>query len=320
LNQKILIIRFSSIGDIVLTTPVIRCIKTQLPGVTLHYLTKPAFANILSDNPYLDKVHVLDCSPLQKGLSLQQEQYDYVIDLHHNLRTLILKKALGVPAFSFPKLNIEKFLMVNFKYPCLPDEHIVQRYLAPCKHIGVSDDGEGLEYYIAPSVQTETILDFNLYQTPYIAWAVGAQHYTKRLPNHKIIEKIQAQGHLVVLLGGKEDAETGEQISKACGHRVMNMCGKISLAQSAWIVKNAQQVHTNDTGLMHIAAAFKKPIVSYWGNTLPAFGMTPYYGKDKALTQQLSTLIENKEVSCRPCSKIGHKACPKGHFNCMESL
>jgi len=320
LNLKILIIRFSSIGDIVLTTPVVRCIKMQIPNVSLHFLTKPQFAAILADNPYIDKLQVLDKSPLQKGLELQAEGYDYVIDLHHNLRTLILKKALGVPSFAFNKLNVEKFLAVNFKRNSLPNIHIVQRYLATAAPLGVTDDGHGLDYFLSASVQTETVLNFKVFETPYIAWAVGAQHFTKRLPAKNIIAKIAAQSLPVVLLGGKEDIETAKEIVAACGAQVIDFCGKISLAQSAWLVKNAALVQTNDTGLMHIAAAFHKPIISYWGNTLPAFGMTPYYGKLAKDEKYPAQLIENKDLSCRPCSKIGFKACPKGHFKCMNTL
>ncbi len=320
MNQKILIIRFSSIGDIVLTTPVIRCIKQQLPGVCLHYLTKPQFAPILADNPYLDKVLVLDKSPLQMGLALQAEKYDCVIDLHHNLRTLILTKALGVKTHAFNKLNIEKFLLVNFKVNRLPNIHIVQRYLAAAAPLGVTDDGQGLDYFLSASVQTETILNYNLFEKPYLAWAVGAQHFTKRLPTKNIIAKIKQQSLIVVLLGGKEDQATGQEIAAACGPQVVDFCGKISLAQSAWVTKNASLVHTNDTGLMHIAAAFHKPIISYWGNTIPAFGMTPYYGKLKADEHYPAKLVEQANLSCRPCSKIGFKACPKRHFKCMATL
>jgi ADP-heptose:LPS heptosyltransferase len=124
----------------------------------------------------------------------------------------------------------------------------------------------------------------------------------------------------VVLLGGKEDVATAKEIAAACGAQVIDFCGKITLAQSAWLVKNAALVQTNDTGLMHIAAAFHKPIISYWGNTLPAFGMTPYYGKLGKDEIYPAQFIENKDLACRPCSKIGFKACPKGHFKCMDTL
>lgn len=316
LQKKILILRFSSIGDIVLTTPVVRCLKKQLGNVELHYLTKPAFTAILANNPYIDKVHVLDKHPIQMGLELRKEKFDVVLDLHHNLRTAMIKAALGVQAFSFPKLNIEKFLLVNFKVNNMPAVHIVDRYMETTKELGVTNDGAGLDYFIPQQDSLENVLGFRPKAQPYYTWAIGAQHFTKRLPNEKIIERARQLEHPVVLLGGKEDVANAAMIQAALGENCIDFCGKINLNQSAWVVKNSVQLFTNDTGLMHIAAALKVPTVSFWGNTVPAFGMTPYYGAQEVE----HSYVENKNLSCRPCSKIGYQKCPKGHFNCMNQL
>jgi len=316
LQKKILILRFSSIGDIVLTTPVVRCLKQQLGNIELHYLSKAAFAPILASNPYIDKIIVLDKHPIQMGLFLRQEKYDLVIDLHHNLRTAMIKAALGVEAHSFPKLNIEKFLMVNFKINQLPPLHIVDRYLSTTKHLGVVNDAMGLDYFIPKEDELENLFGFKPKEKEYYTWAIGAQHFTKRLPNDRIIEKAKKLSHPVVLLGGKEDVVNAAEIEAALGQNCVNFCGKISLNQSAWLVKNSLHLFTNDTGLMHIAAALKVPTTSFWGNTLPAFGMTPYYGKHNIAHD----IVENNNLPCRPCSKIGYQKCPKGHFNCMNNL
>ncbi len=308
--------RFSSIGDIVLTTPVLRCLKKQLPDCCIHYLTKSSFANIVANNPYIDQVHVLDKNPFQKGLALREENFDLIIDLHHNLRTLIIKKTLGVKSYSFPKLNIEKFLLVHFKINKLPNKHIVDRYLSTVKSLGIENDGEGLDFFIPATERVDQWNGFKPTEEKYYTWAIGAQHFTKRLPNHKIIEKAQKLNHKIVLLGGKEDRANGEIIAQALGDQCLNLCGQLTLNQSASFIAQSMQLFTNDTGLMHIAAALRIPIVSFWGNTIPAFGMTPYYGKH--IIEH--TLIQNSEISCRPCSKIGHHACPKKHFNCMETL
>ncbi len=314
--KKILIIRFSSIGDIVLTTPVIRCIKMQLPDTSIHYLTKPAYLDILVNNPYIDKILLLDKHPFAKGLELQKEHYNLVIDLHHNLRTLLLKTALGVKSFAFPKLNIEKFLMVNFKINKLPKKHIVARYFEPTRILGIKNDDEGLDYFIPETDAINVLEDLPLLHTQYICWAIGAQHFTKRLPEHKIIEACKKTNLNIIILGGKDDAERGNKIKQAIGERCINACGKLTLNQSAWVIKHSLRLYTNDTGLMHIAAALKKPIISFWGNTIPAFGMYPYYGK--YIIE--NSIIENNNLSCRPCSKIGYIRCPKGHFKCMEKL
>lgn len=310
--MKILILRFSSIGDIVLTTPVIRCLKLQL-NAEIHYLTKPNFATVLELNPYIDKLHVLDKSLIEKAKQLQTEKYDYVIDLHNNIRTLIFKKTIGVKAYSFPKLNIEKWLLVNFKINKMPNIHIVNRYFEPAKKLGVVNDENGLDYFLPKDFSFNNDLEIN---KPYLAWAIGAQHFTKRFPVHKIIGICNQIQLPIYLLGGKEDEANGHEIKNNCKENVVNLCGKLSLNQSAFVVKNCQLLITNDTGLMHIGAAYQKKIISLWGNTTPLFGMNPYYGKNKVA----QAIFENTNLSCRPCSKIGHHKCPKKHFKCMEDL
>lgn len=293
-----------------------RCLKKQMPQCSIHYLTKKAHVGLLTNNPYIDKVHVLNKHPLLKGLELRAENFDLIIDLHHNLRTFFIKKALYIQSYSFPKLNIEKFLLVQLKINHLPDLHIVDRYLSTLKPLGISNDGEGLDYFIPEKDVLENWNGFRPKEEDYIAWAIGAQHFTKRLPNHKIIEKAKQLPHLVVLLGGKEDMANSQIIADALGSKCINLCGQLNLNQSASVVAQSRQLYTNDTGLMHIAAALKIPIVSFWGNTVPAFGMSPYYGHHKVP----QTIVENKQIACRPCSKIGHHACPKKHFLCMETL
>ena len=127
--MKFLIVRFSSIGDIVLTTPVIRCLKKQVPDAVIHYLTKESFRSVVEHNPYIDKLHVLAHSWELMVEELKNENYDYIIDLHHNLKTLRLKKELGIKAFSFYKLNVEKYVYTSLKINILPRVHIVDRYL-----------------------------------------------------------------------------------------------------------------------------------------------------------------------------------------------
>ncbi|WP_345163319.1 glycosyltransferase family 9 protein [Pontibacter saemangeumensis] len=316
---KILILRFSSIGDIVLTTPVARCVKQQVPGAEVHFCTKQAFRGILANNPYIDKVHVLQGTLNELVQQLKAENFDYVVDLHNNLRTRVIKARLGKPGRSFNKLNYEKWLMVNFKLNRLPDVHIVNRYLDAAAPLGVKDDGKGLDYFIPP--QDEVDLQ-NLpapFRQGYVAFAIGAQHYTKRLPTERIIELCGRLQQPVILLGGKEDAATGEEVvayfeSRNTTHhtRIYNACGRYSLNGSASLVKQARKVVSHDTGLMHIAAAFQKNIISIWGNTIPEFGMYPFRTRYKVL--------EVHGLSCRPCSKIGYSKCPKGHFKCMRDI
>jgi ADP-heptose:LPS heptosyltransferase len=328
--MKILILRFSSIGDIVLTTPVVRCLKTQLDGVEIHYATKRAYAGILESNPYITKVHVLDKKLSTLISDLKQEKFDFVVDLHHNLRTLIVKTRLGVKSTSFNKLNFEKWLLVNFKINRLPNVHIVDRYMDTVKSLGIENDLQGLDYFIPPADEMDMDWLPETYRGDYAALVLGAKFKTKQLPIKRIIELCDRINKPVVLLGGREDMEIAKEVAsffekresnapyeeslKELGKKtiIFNATGKCNLNQSASLIRQARWVFTHDTGLMHIAAAFKRPVFSIWGNTVPGFGMYPYQTK--------FTVFENTKITCRPCSKIGHSKCPKGHFKCMNDL
>ena len=313
---KFLIIRFSSIGDIVLTTPVIRCLKKQVPDAEVHFLTKDAFRSIVEHNPYIDKLHVWAHSWELMVHELNEEQYDYIIDLHHNLKTLRLKKALKKPSFSFYKLNVQKYIYTSIKLNILPKVHIVDRYLDTVSSFGVKNDGVGLDYFIAPHEETKKNDIPASHYLGYIACVIGAAHGTKRWPVEKWKEFARQMDHPIILLGGKEDAAAGKEIASVDDIKVYNACGKFSLNESADLVKNSKLVISNDTGLMHIAAAFKKPVVSLWGNTVPSFGMYPYYGD----THVAHTQLQVNKLRCRPCSKIGYDKCPLGHFKCMQRI
>ena len=313
--MKILVIRFSSIGDIVLTTPVVRNLKQQRPDVQLHYLTKPIFKTILESNPHIDRIHYLRDQWQEMIHELKKEQFDLVIDLHHNVRTFRIKRSLKVKSYAFPKLNIEKWLYTNFKINRMPDLHIVDRYMQTVVSLGVKNDGKGLDYFIPENEQIRLDDLPHAHFAGYIALVIGAAHATKRMPTDLLQQLCSLIQHPVILLGGNEDKERGEEIASVDTIKIYNACGKFSLNESADIVKKSKLVITHDTGLMHIAAALKKQIICIWGNTVPDFGMYPYYGNHPVT----SVNIEVKKLSCRPCSKIGSDTCPKRHFKCMRN-
>ena len=313
--QKILIIRFSSIGDIVLTTPVIRCLKEQLQQVVVHYVTKEVFRPILETNPYIDKLYSFKKDVAEIYTDLIGEKYDIVIDLHKNLRSLRLKQQLKSKNYSFNKINLQKFLAVNFKLiKTLPSQHIVERYLETLAELGVKNDHKGLDYFINESDRVDTKdLFFNGEETKYIALVVGGSYFTKKIPLNKLREICSNASHPLVLLGGKEDVSIALQLKKEFPSLIIT-CGDFSINQSASIIQQAEWVISSDTGLMHIASAFNKKIISVWGNTIPEFGMGPY------LPNPENKILEVKALNCRPCSKLGYKKCPKGHFKCMNEL
>lgn len=317
---KILIIRFSSIGDIVLTTPVIRCLRKAYPDAQIHYLTKSPFKNILSKNPYLNKIHLYKGDLKSIIQELRKEKFDYVIDLHHNLRTWIVKKGLGVKSFSFLKLNYEKWLMVRFKINKLPSTHIVDRYMETLAPLNVKNDMQGLDFFLSAVDEVDITKLPPLFANGYVAFVLSGTFNTKRLPNDKVISLCEKINKPVILLGGNSEIENAHKILKKTGMtKVFNAVNKYGVSQTASLIKQADLVITNDTGMMHIAAAFRKRIISVWGNTIPEFGMTPYFG-DQSTAEKNSVIIQVDGLSCRPCSKLGFNRCPKKHFKCMNDI
>ena len=332
--MKILVIRFSSIGDIVLTTPVIRCLKNQIDDVEIHVLTKKKFSSLYKTNPYINKVYEYDDSLKKNIEELKLENYDYIVDLQKNKRSLRATRALHKPHSSFPKLNFKKFLLTTFKINLMPDIHIVDRYFKAVEKLGVKNDYQGLDFFISEKNDYPLSELPENFQEGYHAFVIGGTYKTKILPAVKIVEIIQKLNEPVILLGGPDDVERAEeillsvngqqttdnrlypQLSNSATQQLISLVGKINLEQSASIVKKAKSVLTNDTGLMHIAAAFHKNIVSVWGNTVPELGMYPYLPKEK----EKCHIVECKDVKCRPCSKLGFKECPKRHFKCMMKI
>ena len=326
-KKKILIIRLSSIGDIIWTTPVIRCVKTQLNDVELHFCTKIQYKSLVESNPYIDTVHYLtdDLKPLIH--TLKKEKFDHIVDLHKNIRTLLMKIQLGVSSTSYNKLWIQRFLFTNFQIDFMPNIHVVDRYMGAVKSLGVTNDGKGLDYIIPENEIVEITSLPKKFQKGFITYVIGGTGYTKILPFEKMVELCDKINRPILLIGGKEDFEAGEKLQqffepteeskvfeeglKQMNKRtiVYNGCGKYSIGQSASLIKQSDFVFGHDTGLTHIGAAFKKTVYSIWGGTVPnnfySYG-TRFY------------LLENKKLNCRPCSKSGINKCPKGHFKCMK--
>jgi ADP-heptose:LPS heptosyltransferase len=320
-SKKILIIRFSSIGDIVLASPVFRCVKKQMQDVEIHFLTKSAYKIVTAANPYIDKFYYYNDNMKQLQEQLKAEKYDYVIDLHNNIRSNKIKKYLKVETYTIDKLTLEKFLLTNLNIDVMPNRHITQRSLDAVLSLGVVDDGGGLDYFVAKEdeVKPDDIPTGHL--AGFIAIVIGATHFTKRFPIPKIIELCSKIDHPIILLGGKEDAENGKIIADTNSLKIYNACGKFTISESADIVSKAKLVISNDTGMQYIACALKRPVLALWGGTTPDLDVEPYYGNNFMSNIQ-KPIYENVvlNLSCQPCSKYGLKACPKEHFNCMQKI
>ena len=294
---KVLILRFSSMGDIVLTTPVIRCLKNKYGAeVSIHYLCRSGFAGLLEANPHLDTLWTFESNPLERFDELEKEKFDHVVDLQGNLKSRILVRRLGQPSTRLKKLNFQKWVLVNLGIDLLPSVHIVERYMDTIRNLGVSLDEGGLDYFFPKEVSVEQTLPDR-----FVLFALGGAHRGKRMNTRQWISLIQAINFPVVLVGGSEDAPESEEIARETGSRVSNLTNKLSIHQSALLASKAALVVSGDTGMMHIASAFKAKIVSVWGCTVPKFGMYPFRPHPD------SVQIEPAGLSKRPCSKLGNR-------------
>lgn len=314
---KILIIRLSSIGDIVLTSPVVRAVKSQLPNVEVHFLTKKANEQVVAYNPHIDHIHIYDKQDKRHLFEeLKAEHFDAVVDLQNNHRSRQVSRHIRAVHFRFPKVNLKKWMCVYLKLNFLPDVPVVSRYFEAVHDLGVYNDQKGLEFHIPESgIFDEDDLPM-VCEDGYVAVVMAGQHETKRIPVSKVIEIGSILHKPIILLGGKDVYAAGEEVVAELGDRAFNGCGKYTLYQSCSILKQADCVITGDTGLMHVAAAFHKPIAVLWGNTIPEFGMYPYIPGHRELFRN----FEVCPLRCRPCSKLGFKKCPRKHFSCMNNL
>jgi ADP-heptose:LPS heptosyltransferase len=313
--MKCLVIRFSSIGDIVLATPAIRCLKQQVLGVEVHFLSKESFKSVTQGNPYIDKYFYFNNNFKQLIAQLKQEQYDYIIDLHDNFRTKRIAWALKTKVLTYQKERVAKFLLTKLHINKMLGQHISDRCVDTLAPLDVFNDGKGLDYFIAANDEV-AIKDLPMAQMMgYIAIVIGASYQTKKLPVKKLQELCLKIDYPIILIGGKEDISAANAIAQIDPIRIFNACGKYNLAGSADLVRKSKLVISHDTGLQYIACAFNKPVLAIWGATSPLLDVEPYYAKYGAAK------FENfivPALSCQPCSNYGTNKCPKGHFNCME--
>jgi ADP-heptose:LPS heptosyltransferase len=307
---KILVIRFSSIGDIILTTPVLRIIKTQLDGrIELHYLTKKSFEPLLKNNPHIDKLILMDNEISEVRELIKSSNYHYVIDLHRNLRSAVARKMAKGLDFVFNKHNIEKWFLVNFGLDFLPRKHVVRRYIEAADALGLKEDGVGCEFFPDKGSSNPILKSGTVKVGGYLVIAVGAAHEGKRMTCRQIAAICDRAEVPVVLLGGKGDEYLGDLALSA-----LNQIGLTSIDESALILRDASAVISGDSGMMHLAAAMGSKVISIWGCTSPRFGMEPYKPHPDSI------ILEPEGRTRRPCSKLGNR-CKYGMKNkCITAV
>jgi len=304
--SKILVVRFSSIGDIVLTSPVLRCLKSQLSS-ELHFLTKIKYFHVIKNNPNIDKFYTISNSISEVLNNLEIEKYDLIIDLHCNLRSFYLSKKLRIKSIGYNKQNFKKLIFILTGVNFIKKIHVTDRYFSNLHKIGVYNDNLGLDFFTDK-------LHFSKYDISqkYIAWCIGASNKNKKLSYEQISKVCNKLDLPILLLGDDNDKDLGSTVQlNATKKNVINFCGELTLQESSYILKNSELVLTNDTGLMHIASAFNKKIISFWGCTKPILGFEPLVSKQK------SVKICSKNT--RPCSKHG-KYCRISKNGCVKNI
>jgi len=316
-RAKILVIRFSSIGDIVLTSPVYRILQEQLPhGAEVHLLTQKRFAFVHEANPFVNKIWAVEKSGMEVVNELKEENFDYIIDLQNSLRSRSIRKKLGALAFSVNKQNLRKWIQVNLGIWKGPIKHIVDRYLDTLKIFNVDNDGEGLEYFIPSTTNSiQQILPSEFIQKGYTVIAVGGAHEGKQWSEENWIELSgKFQDERIIWIGGKEDSI---QLNHSLLH--LDLIGKCTVHESARIIGHSKAVICGDTGMMHIAAAFKKDIVVLWGCTTPELGMGVHRPQPNIGEHMHSVYLQAKRKG-RPCSKLGNYCKYGMHNKCIDII
>lgn len=309
--KKILIIRLSSLGDILLTTPFIRAIKSQFPHIKIDILIREEYADVIKLNPYIDKKLLFkkdEKSNIALIEQLRNNNYQLVFDLQNNLRSKKVVSSLKINSVKFDKRSFDKFLLVNFKINKLREApQIPVRYSNTIQNLKL--DEQGLDLFTDKSANAKLIGKNNL-----IGFCPGARHFTKRWPTEYFVElgnKLVQTGYTIVLFGGKIDKEIcAELVSKISG--AINLSNNDELLQTAADMKLCKAVVCNDSGLMHTASATGTKVIAIFGSTVKEFGFAPYNCNN--------LILENNSLTCRPCSHIGRSDCPKKHFDCMKSI
>lgn len=315
--MKILIIRLSAIGDLVMTTPVIRCLKKGIEGAELHLLTNPSYTGVLAHNPYLAAIHALKGEAVLE--QLKQQAFDVVIDLQGNEQSRAVASFLHTKTYTVRQHSFRKFLFTNLKWNVMPGDHQVERFLQTIAPLSISNDGGGLDYFVPKEEEVPQHDIPTSHQLGYIALVIGASKWNKKLPAEHLQEICRRIDHPIILMGDASEQTTGEWIRSVDNIKIYNACGKFSLHESADLLRKAKLVVTHDTGLMHMAAAFQKPIITIWGSTTPSLGVGPYYGRTPH-PKAVNFHVQVEKLWCRPCSTDGLNSCPQGHFKCMKKI
>ncbi len=307
-DKKVLIIRLSSLGDILLATPLLRTLKTKYHDIQIDFILKKQYQNVLMLNPHITNLYTYEKEKdkiAELTARLRQNKYDMIVDLQNNFRSAEIRNKLNADIYKFNKRTLDKFLLVNFKINRLDNApQIPVRYASTVT--GLELDEAGLEIFTEskPSLLLEG-------KEQLIGIAPGSRHFTKMWPKEYFEHcgnLLNESGYSVALFGGKEDIPTCKELAVKIKGSV-NLSNADDILQTAADMKKCIALICNDSGMMHTASAVNIPVLAVYGSTVKEFGFTPYKNRN--------LILENKSLTCRPCSHIGRERCPKDHFRCM---
>lgn len=320
--KKILVIRLSSLGDVILTTPLLRILKKQYPRAEVHYCVKSQFASVLYNNPNIDKIIEVENNIDFTGLkqlkkNIKAESYDIVIDAHNNLRSFYIRLFLPAKKFVFKKYSLRKFLLVKLKLNFMKNlSPIVNRYV---NALGINELNKELPEIFTDEASEKSLDDIlsdaGIPNKDLICIVPSSRHFTKTYPPEyyaELIEKFDTSKYTVVLTGTGSDRKNIDIIMSSAESNVYNLCDKLNITQLAGLMKRCKLVISGDTGPMHIAEAVEVNLIMLAGSSVREFGFYPQNGN--------SVVLENNNLKCRPCSHIGRSECPLGHFKCMRDI
>lgn len=320
-SPNILAVRFSSIGDVLLTTPLLRAIRHRHPAARLTVLTKQTYAPLLSHNPNVSQVLAATANQSLPRLAaeLRSARYTHLLDLHDSVRTRALRILVPGRWSSYPKHRLARAALIHGKRNFYRDTRpVAERYFDAARHLEVVPDGQPPDFFLAPDAEQEVAEWFSggtlLPDRPTIAIAPGAAHATKRWPvEHwaQLVHRVAARGMQVVIVGSAEDTAVAAAIGQGSGSGVANVAGRFGLQSTGALLRRSVAVVSGDTGVMHMATAVGTPVIALFGPTVRAFGFFPY--ADRAQVLELG-------LTCRPCSSKGGPRCPLGHHLCLRSI
>ena len=315
--SKVLIIRLSSLGDVVLSTPVLAALKAAWPTAHLTFLTKGAFAPVLKRHPLIDEIIVFE----ERGWwgwvgEIRRQKFDVVIDLHGTVRSRAWSLLSGASCrVRYDKRAAERRRLVWTKKdsPRLAG-NVVDRYLEPLEALGVSAIDRVPKLFVGPEERLPDVLEKRLGPGPFLGIAPGALHATKQWPGDRFAAAADrlAAGRPVALFGTRGDARAAESVLKTLTSPAQSFVGQTSVREMMMMLRRCDLLLSNDSGAAHVAAALGVPTLAVFGPTVKPFGFFPVGAR--------TAVVEVSGLNCRPCSIHGSKKCPLGHFRCMKDV